>query len=113
MRKGIITITVLLVLAGCSSICFAGTSSLTIDFRVEDRGIAAVNSGAEFTIYRVGEYDEKTRTFTSRYGIRVEELDTSGNRSLAEELLEQVSGGISRKTGADGKAVFRGLDPGI
>ena len=113
MRKSIITITVLLVMMGCSQVCFAGASSLTIDFRIEDQGVATVISGAEFTIYRAGEYDEKTRGFSSRYGIRVEELDTSGNRSLAEELLEKVSGGISKKTGADGKAVFRGLEPGI
>ena len=79
-------------------------------------------SGVEFSLYRVAEVSE-TGSFTltgdfSQYPVALEDLDSSGWRSLAQTLSayaarDELAPLRTQETGQDGTATFSGLTPGL
>ena len=96
-----------------SIVCFAQAGSLSIVCQTDDEGVLDPVSGAEFTIYEVGEYDEETHAFASEYGIDADRLDSGRMGTIAKWLTGQVSDGIRGTTDDSGNVVFRGIPPGI
>lgn len=93
-------------------------ASLTVSFAQEDNSFA----GAKFRIYRVASVSASTEfTLTgdfANYPVKVNGLDSSGWRALAQTLEGYVArDGLSplreEQTGADGKALFDQLDTGL
>lgn len=93
-------------------------STLTLSFGESGEGFPEV----EFSLYRVASLTEEgeyalTGDF-AQYPVSLEDLDSSGLRSLAQTLDAYVARDtltplLSQKTGEDGMVSFEGLSPGL
>lgn len=92
-------------------------STLTLSFGESGEGFPEV----EFSLYRVASLTEEEYALTddfAQYPVSLEDLDSSGLRSLAQTLDAYVARDtltplLSQETGEDGMVSFDGLSPGL